>query len=131
MERKELMIGDWVYIKEYPMSQEAKKMRAEHYQRSLCEFEPIPLTKEMMKANGWDVNDSCYAWYKIDEHTMLCYYWYEKRLTKVFNIVDEWQNHSKVSDITFRARCLANVHEIQHALRLCGMIDLADNFKIE
>lgn len=108
MEAKELMIGDWVYIKDYPMRQQAKKMSAEYYQRSLCEFEPIPLTEEMLKANGFDKEGLTYEFYDgynffLDGKNGVCVH---------------------VGPIWF-------VHELQHSLRLCGLNDMADKFKIE
>ena len=53
LQPKDLMIGDWVYIKDYPIKFLPKKIRPEHFVRSLVEFEPIPLTAEILAKNGW------------------------------------------------------------------------------
>ena len=45
---EELMVGDWVMIHEYPMIKEPRKVVKEHFVRSLCEFEAIPITKEFL-----------------------------------------------------------------------------------
>lgn len=130
MKAKELMIGDWCRIESIPAVFCLYKMKAEAF-RGAFNFESIPLTKEILEANGWDVEDSCYAWYKIDNHLKLCFYWYEHRLTRHYKGIDEWQNHAEVNEITHRLDCLCYVHEFQQALRLCGLRELADNFKIE
>lgn len=131
MERKELMIGDWVYIKEYPMRQEAKKMRAEHYQRSLCEFEPIPLTEWILKANGaYAANDrrsviiDCFC-YGVKDEVLLAKYNGAYELS-VLTCVDSTGEPNEVYDLP----CVKYVHELQHALRLCGLNEIADNFKV-
>lgn len=61
-----------------------------------------------------------YATLRIDEHRHLEYYYHEHRLRKYYCGVDEWQNHAKVTDITFAVHCYS-VHQLQHALRLAGV----------
>ena len=56
MKANELMIGDWVYIKDYPMTAQPMQVKKEHFVRSLVEFEPIPLTKELLEKNGFECN---------------------------------------------------------------------------
>ena len=94
------------------------------------DVEPIPLTKEVLEMNGWENND-CYCYYRIDEHITLSFYMHEHRLMKVFCGIDEWQNHERVTDILFHCEGLKYIHELQHALRLCGLNELADNLKVE
>ena len=84
----------------------------------LSNIHPIPITAEILEKNGWS-NDGMYATLRIDEHRHLEYYYHEFRLRKWYCGVDEWQNHAKVSDITFAAHCYS-VHQLQHALRLAG-----------
>lgn len=52
----DLMVGDWVYIKEYPLDYEIKQVKPEHFVRSLCWFKAIPLTPEILKKNGLSKN---------------------------------------------------------------------------
>ena len=52
MEANELMIGDWMFIKDYPIKALPQKVKSEHFVRSLVEFEPIPLTSEILEKNG-------------------------------------------------------------------------------
>ena len=79
----------------------------------------IPITEEILEKNGWST-DGMYAFLRIDEHLHLEYYYHEHRLRKYYCGKDEWQNHAKVTDITFTAHCYS-VHQLQHALRLAGI----------
>lgn len=88
----------------------------------------IELTKDILKKNNW-VND-LYSILPIDKNKYLQYYWYENRLRCIWNGVDEYENHSEVTDIIFQCGGIKYVHELQHALKLCGLNDLAKNFKI-
>lgn len=85
----------------------------------LKDIHPIPITAEILEKNGWGT-DGMYAFLRIDEHRHLEYYFHEHRLRKYFCGVDEWQNHAKVSDITFAVHCYS-VHQLQHVLRLAGV----------
>lgn len=80
---------------------------------------PIPITAEILEKNRWST-DGMYAILRIDEHLHLEYYYHEHRLRKYYCGVDEWQNHAKVTDITFAVHCYS-VHQLQHALRLAGV----------
>ena len=80
---------------------------------------PIPITAEILEKNGWST-DGMYAFLRIDEHRHLEYYYHEHRLRKYYCGVDEWQNHAKVTDITFAVHCYS-VHQLQHALKLAGV----------
>lgn len=79
----------------------------------------IPITEEILEKNGWST-DGMYAFLRIDEHLHLEYYYHEHRLCKYYCGKDEWQNHAKVTDITFAAHCYS-VHQLQRALRLAGV----------
>jgi hypothetical protein len=52
MKANELMIGDWVCIKDNPMTAQPMQVKEEHFVRSLVEFEPIPLTPEILEKNA-------------------------------------------------------------------------------
>lgn len=86
---------------------------------SIKSIHPIPITAEILETNGWST-DGMYAILRIDEHRHLEYYYHEHRLRKYYCGVDEWQNHAKVTDITFAVHCYS-VHQLQHALRLAGV----------
>lgn len=77
---------------------------------------PFTLTSEILKSNfklveGWDdlyriSGRICYDF----EHNLLC---------------------NLINDLAFPICEIYSVHELQHALRLCRLSELADNFKVE
>lgn len=78
---------------------------------------PIPLTPEILKANGWK--------------------WRKKGLISSMRLFDE-DGHSimtltygNIMSIGGHEIKVQYVHELQRALRCCGLNDIADNFKIE
>lgn len=116
MNNKDLVIGDWVLCNGTPI-----KLNIGQIHNLVCETiwarkhkcEPIPLTDEVLKANGFIVNthqayliDGIFLDKGLDGNA----YW--------------WQiGHCPICAIN-------NVHNLQHALRLCGFTELADNFKL-
>ena len=109
MKPTDLMIGDWVMIKDYPMKAMPKQMSPEYYTRSLVEIEPIPLTKEILEKNGFEGN--VYLWIDAGDEKTLVYYPFEHRLTL---------EYGDKLEILFKCHCFS-VHELQHALKLCGI----------
>lgn len=124
MEAKELMQFDWVCLEDDPTPRQVDFVRTGEvglYWNKIVTppyIEPIPITPEILEKNGFKGDG--YAILILDEQTYLDYYYYEHRLRKHWCGVDEWENHSKVNDITFKCNCYY-VHELQHALRLCGI----------
>lgn len=133
MKPEELSIGDWVNVLNYhwdgrPYTGQVNGITKKHgtyylqfgsgLSAEIDRCEPIPITKEILEKNGFKGDG--YAILILDEQTYLDYYYYEHRLRKHWCGVDEWENHSKVNDITFKCNCYY-VHELQHALRLCGI----------
>lgn len=119
-EETRYMIGDWVYIfdpeepedkKAYQISEIRENGIRTHMFNDTYEpdwFEPIPLTEDILKANALS-HDDCEWWYdSTNKRFMLKVYGY----TNVFE------------------GTLDFVHELQHALRLCGLNYLANNFKL-
>ena len=129
MKPEELMIGDWVMYNPNVFIEDEYEPAKESYPIQITSgddidlaiedcYSSIPLTKEILEKNGF--NGVGYVYLKIDEHSFLEYYFHEKRLRKVWEGIDEWQNHSEARDITFQCNCYY-VHELQHALKLCGI----------
>lgn len=114
----DLRVGDYVMIAEFPMKSEIGQIQPVHFIRSLLKFEGIPLTGEILEKNGFKNFENMYYIYQLDDGIWLEYYPHEHRLTRICETVDEWQNHSKVRDITFKCQCYY-VHELQSALKLC------------
>lgn len=128
MKASDLMIGDYILAKPSMMPVQVaavhnKKIgyhaithKLNWVRESL--LEPIPITKEILEKNGF--SGEMYAIFKIDEHVWLEYYYHEHRLSRWWRGIDEWNNHAKVSEVSFECHC-HYVHELQHALRLCGI----------
>lgn len=140
----DLMIGDWVKIKghlDYDKVQEiARDESMQWYISFACsatlfrayEFEPVPLTPEILEKNGWIQckYETCKSLYEYKglylRHTMI------KRsnsrwVANVDGIVEKFPDEYTHSFLRIN---VFYVHELQHALRLCGLNELADNFKL-
>lgn len=85
------------------------------------DIEPIPLTKEIVSANGFE--EFCEMYGGVIQHRLYS----EDRKIKI----------DVTNSCLYDLSCCPNVicelryvHELQHALRLCGLNSLDDNFKI-
>lgn len=108
MKANDLMIGDWYYWeaegKKYPLqvTKETFKLSDE----DVSNFQPIPLTKEILKKNGYTRNkDNSYILDRVGESH---YYYYQGSVG-----IDIGAYESPLfADCNF-------VHELQHLLKLC------------
>lgn len=123
MKASELMVGDLVKIGQrvvmidsiIPDSKQVVNGGTFSVVYDDGEYEPIPLTEEIFKANGWMCSNG----------------WFERNDVNFFiaKCVDKYKLCPIFHMKSFAT--IAYVHELQHALRLCGLSELADNFKIE
>ena len=107
MKAKDLMIGDWVYN---PFTRKKLRLtfgRDIDLAEELC-LEPIPLTAEILEKNGFDMDDYT-VHFKEDEHYMLELVFEDDELKWTINC-----NEYTIMNFEY-------VHELQHALRLCGI----------
>lgn len=114
MKVEDLMVGDWLYITDYPMRKEAKQVKPEHFLRSLVTFEPIPLTAEILEKNGILYRKSSFYYIINDNKDLECtHYIYQ-------TIQEDWAIgvDTGTDDCSVFAR-IKHVHELQHALKLC------------
>lgn len=123
MNNKDLMIGDWVLCVGIPI-----KLNIGQIHNLVCDTEwartykcePVPLTEEILKANGFEKRPESYY----------------NSLSPSYN-KDGFALSICVKKDYFYIYCamisiqIKYVHEIQHALRLCGLNELADNFKVD
>ena len=113
MKTTELMIGDKVMVKvlsQIPNTYVLHTWTANDYSRDI-QVNPIPLTPEILEKNGW--------WYDSDDmwqHEEVGFY------------IEKWNGRFQCYDINDIK--LDSVHQLQQTLRLCGLNELADNFKI-
>lgn len=104
----DLMVGDWCYIKDYPMSAQPMQVKKEHFVRSLVEFEPIPLTPEILEKNGFYRSE-------IPTRDEIGHYYHRKTApSSIFVSMSFEDGRDFGNEIKY-------VHQLQHTLRLCGI----------
>ena len=128
MEARDLMIGDWVWYDNQPhqirqLGIFGENRNGEDYP-AVCvgkpngiglilernEIEPIPLTPEILERNGWVKN--LYSVESYDNEELECLSLWVGEDGK-----NKWWWHVGVELVT----PINYVHELQHALRLCGI----------
>lgn len=129
MKASELMIGDWV-LSRFTGTPGRVKIESfvchdswedgNHGAFNFNDVEPFPLTEEMLKANGFvRVNSQRYDYGCPDTD---CYV----KINPKKNMI-----HVNGRNSNCNLYWHSFVHELQHALRLCGLNELADNFKLK
>lgn len=144
MKATELMIGDWVYNSYH------KKNIKWSYSEMFCpngipvigrDLEPIPLSAEILEKNGWyfgltsDEEDAeyCLGGCHYERH-----WTYDEGAGSISLIFPNDADGGEliIDDQSFNRHLnlvlcdTLHVHELQRALRLCGLNELADNFKV-
>lgn len=154
MTTKELMVGDWVlmdmnYLEEDPMytktDYKPHKIQNGEDIDLACEtncigdgdvYRPIPLTPEILEKNGFVYKDALYntsrgVWvYNAGNRNNIYVQFTDKVAIEIHNEINKRDNKGRADLVTFcRDWCDALfVHELQHALRLCG---IEKEFEIE
>ncbi|MBQ0141020.1 MAG: hypothetical protein KBT36_17250 [Kurthia sp.] len=125
MTANELMVYDWAIINEdhpdCPFTRQVDIGDLSFFTK----FEPIPLTEEILKANGfnydggeiWDIR-----WEDEDGKHLL-------NFRKMYNQDNKWDALGIMAG--GEIALITSVHELQHVLRTYGLKELANNFKIE
>ena len=136
MKATDLMIGDWVRLKDDTKSELPLKVDGVLTDDISLEGEgflggvdglirPIPLTPEILEKNGFGFVKSS------DRDTVWNGQWIYEDLelgTCCLNRKGNWPCFINMNDLNIKCEY---VHQLQHALRLCKLGDLADNFKIQ
>ena len=137
MKATDLMIGDWVKIKGHldcdKVREIARDENMQWYISFSCsaslfrayEFEPIPLTPEILEKNGF-----CFV-KSSDRDTVWNGWWIYKGLELGTCCLDREGNWPCCINITDSNVPCEYVHQVQHALRLCELDELANNFKLQ
>lgn len=144
MKASELMIGDWVMYNpnvfiedEYEPHKDCESVQiksGEDIDLAIegC-FAPIPLTEEILKVNGFKFSAETgvirYVYLTPDDSVFVEPMKVESRLGKTWF----WFENGRRDLDVIRPKCfipLVYVHELQRALRCCGLFDLANNFKL-
>lgn len=135
MKANELMIGDWIFYGDKPV-----KVLQLSENSKYDWVKPIPLTYEILKKNGWywgltseeeDI-ESCVGG-SYGKHWV-----YDEGAGEISLIFPDDTNGGllKIDDqgfnryLEFIWNDTLYVHELQRALRICGLDELADNFKV-
>ena len=139
MKATELMIGDLIFINNTPhkiqaidsidaeiLADDELYYVGEDRCHSEDKIEGIPITPEILEKNGWE-RDIDKEWEYNNSHILphYCYQW-EKQNVKI-------EMYAGLEGFTISliiGRRFYAVHELQHVLRLCGLDELADNFKV-
>ena len=128
---EDLMIGDWAMIKDYPMDFQPGKMTANHFVRSLCEFEAIPLNRDFLLNNGFTFLpvEPIYGYGIYEMKTEHCFLRYSNKHgdIKIFKAlmggIDPKSGNCTQRGDRYEINCgqfrIGYVHELQHILKLC------------
>lgn len=127
---RELSIGDWVRydfpeigkmnIQVNSIDEEDNHIGAGGVGASawsdVSEFEPIPLTPEILEKNGWSRKNN-YDWYLFHDKDIRINIWFDK---------DRWDievspEDMRVTYADITGRGTLHTHQLQHALRLAGV----------
>ena len=135
MKANELMIGDKVMVKvlsQIPDTYVLHTWTANDYSRDI-QVKPIPLTPEILEKNGFVQEDDAYMdtiAYKCFCEILTGHY----SANDVIVSYDGSKEFTITNDLGYPCDEITlyrpKVHELQHALRLCGLNELADNFKV-
>lgn len=118
------MIGDWLCNSNFIVGKKEFKVypyfipQCKNNELKDMNIEPIPLTPEILEKNGFN-HHGCVS--KNEQYQVMIQHWSKDNLA--LNKVGKHGNPVFIPDLIY-------VHELQHALRLCGLTELADNFKI-
>ena len=143
MKVTDLMIGDWVIFSDNPLKVQhiyndgddivagiieegidGEGIHEEIKYVPLVNCSPIPLTPEILEKNGFDFVKGS------DNRSIWNGWWIYKNLelaTCCLNREGNWPCYINICDSNIKCEY---VHQLQHALRLCGLDELADNFKL-
>ena len=136
MKAKELMIGDWVcvtknFTKKYHKiralsNDEGSVLRGiyvneygvkNHSIFSPNDTEPIPLTPEILEKNGFEnIGDDTY---QLEEKP--CWFWVDFFNHQYGCEYDTSTHEYEDDEHRLKLYGIPSVHELQHALRLCGI----------
>lgn len=94
------------------------------------DLNPITLTEDILKANGFEARGSNTFTRPFGKFFVVVELDYNDiEISKYYGIGTDDEECEYGSDIHFEENI--KVHELQHVLRLCGLDELADNFKVE
>ena len=127
---KSIMIGDWVmhdnrpkqvmtiWSNEVSLNDTSKTYGSIYADKFPIEdISPIPLTPEILEKNGFILEQNDYVYYAIEGNKYQNYICVNFRHNGEPRVVE----FSFVNKVQCAFNNIVNVHELQHALRLCGI----------
>jgi len=139
MKITELMIGDWVRVKDNIGNIKVLEILNYGVNPALCtirfkDLEPIPLTKNILEKNGFkepsNQQPTGYYLQKIEKGLECWDMVIHLHPDSLCQVTIEHSEDDVVGSLIY-AQEIHHVHQLQHTLRLCGLSELADNFKLE
>lgn len=131
MTAKDFMVGDWASINEkHPDCPFTRQLDIGDLS-FFTKFEPIPITKEVLQANGfyYRKEDDSYHLSLGFLGDNYCRSGIEVFFTDIVATIRVECNHV---GYTNRVQLNAKyIHELQRVLRVCGLYDFANNLKIQ
>lgn len=133
MKFEDLQVGDWVLIHEPEckghridyICEMDEEVGADGELYSIDDIRPIPLTQEILGRNGFDVSDKEVMQYHFEEDGEKYH----------FSLRQMYDKDGKPHGFSFNAfnvlTLIDYVHQLQHALRLCGIEHDIDKQEIE
>lgn len=134
----DFMVGDWVkerfldkeeyfQINEISASDNWVQLQGRSFHTYAIDILPIPLTKEMLSSNGF--NDKCYATLQTEDCTIeICL---DDNFLEVPMYIRKKTKTNSNMDWNYCFPHPHYVHQLQHILRICGLMELANNFKLK
>ena len=131
MTTKEIMIGDWVIgitpngshdVIKISTIDKVSIVDTDRHSWGVDTLIPIPLTEEILKANGFEKVIGYDYYYHIPAM------WGIVITINNEMIISHWEDHNDNVYVEFGC---TYVHQVQHIMRLYGLTDMADNFKVE
>ena len=141
---RDLMVGDWITNRNgFPMQitnvgEDYAYATWEGNEGDPWEFDdkddqphPIEITRELLKANGWEEHSYYSSFHKLSNYLFMK----DKNgnhLDLIHGTLAIWNDHEPDNDGVYSDILIPikYVHQLQQALRLAGMTDMANNFKI-
>lgn len=141
---KSLMIGDLVSYNGTPIKVENIHGDCINYSPDIpyvqeeffidiADVKPIPLTSEILEKNGFDKFLGLGVFFCKHIETQELSIMIDVLFCKDSHIVVDIEKQSFIEGTrnSLHSCDIQSLHELQHALRLCGLNELADNLKVE
>lgn len=130
MKAEELMIDDWVYNHESNQYQRVWQLDYDnvvldgYYSYDYNDIEPIPLTPEILEKNGFKMKqkegESNYEYVAAGGNYIIVFLFFRETIYGISTVMDCELGFSGGLDRIHKCN-VKYVHELQHALRLCGI----------